>query len=179
MKPLGRRICAVCIAMLMVAQGSSAAATLSLKELREDGVVIQKWDTSCGAAALATVLTYYFNDPLSERQVAGGLLRQTKALNVRYRGGFSMLDMKHYAEERGYRGIGFRGLHLEDISYFDGPIVPVKLHGYNHYVVFKGLTADGRVRIADPAFGNRTLNKKRFTEAWVNGMAFVMLRVDS
>src|SRR5690242_10490204 len=29
----------------------------SLREIRQEGVIIQKWDTSCGAAALATVLT--------------------------------------------------------------------------------------------------------------------------
>ena len=53
------------------------AGTVSLKEIRETGVVIQKWDTSCGAAAMATVLTYHFNDPVSEREVANGLLRQS------------------------------------------------------------------------------------------------------
>lgn len=171
----------ILIAAILVALASvqfAAGDTLSLKEIRENGVVIQKWDTSCGAAALATVLTYYFNDPVSEREVAGGLLRQTQALKVRYRGGFSMLDMKRYVEERGYRGIGFRGLGLEDIRYFDAPIVPVQIHGYNHYVVFKGMTADGRVRLADPAFGNRTLSEQKFEEIWMNGMAFVMLRPD-
>jgi len=167
------------IAALVIAVAASqtlTAATLSLKEIREDGVVIQKWDTSCGAAALATVLTYHFNDSVSERDVAAGLLRQTEPLKVRYRGGFSMLDMKRYVQERGYRALGFRGLTLDDIRYFDGPVVPLKLHGYNHYVVFKGLTPEGRIRIGDPAFGNRTLSRQRFEEAWMDGLAFVMLR---
>ncbi len=55
-----------------------SAGTLSLKEIREAGVIIQKWDTSCGAAAMATVFTYTFNDPVSEREVVNGLLRQTE-----------------------------------------------------------------------------------------------------
>ena len=150
----------------------------SLKELREAGVVIQKWDTSCGAAAMATVFTYDFNDPVSERQVAQGLLRQTEPLKVRHRGGFSMLDMKRYARERGYQAYGFKGLSFDDLRYLEGPIVPLRLKGYNHYVVFNGVTPDGEVLLADPAFGNRALSRERFQEAWLNGMAFVMKRDD-
>lgn len=154
----------------------ATAGTVSLKEIREAGVVIQKWDTSCGAAAMATVLTYHFNDPVSEREVANGLLRQTEPLKVRHRGGFSLLDMKRYAAERGYLATGFRGMSFDDIRYLDGPIVPVQFHGYNHYVVFKGLTPEGKVHLADPAYGNRTVSREKFEEAWMDGIAFVMLR---
>jgi uncharacterized protein len=148
----------------------------SLKEIREEGVIIQKWDTSCGAAAMATVFTYHFNDPSTEREVAQGLLRQTEPMKVRHRGGFSMLDMKNYARERGYKAIGFKGLSFEELRYFDGPIVPVNFHGYNHYVVYKGLTAKDRVSLADPAYGNRTLSRERFERFWIQGMAFTLLR---
>ena len=154
----------------------SADIVTSLKEIRELGVVVQKWDTSCGAAAMATVFTYHFDDPASEQEVAQGLLRQTEPLKVRHRGGFSMLDMKRYAEERGYKAIGFRGLSFEDLRYFDAPIVPVDLHGYNHYVVFKGLMPDGKVWLGDPAYGNRTMSLERFERVWMEGMAFTLLR---
>src|SRR5262245_30532759 len=33
----------------------------SLLEIRQEGVIVQKWETSCAAAALATVLTYSQN----------------------------------------------------------------------------------------------------------------------
>jgi predicted double-glycine peptidase len=170
-----RRIKLTAAMVLAMACVPATAATLSLKEIREAGVVIQQWDTSCAAAALATVFTYGFADPVTEREVAGGLLRQTEPLKVRYRGGFSMLDMKRYASERGYRATGFRGMEFEDIRYFDVPIIPVNFHGYNHYVVFRGMTPDGQVRIADPAYGNRTLSREKFEAAWIDGIAFVML----
>ena len=171
----GLKTSAVVLCAMMLACAPTYAATLSLKEIREAGVVIQKWDTSCGAAAMATVFTYGFNDPVTEREVARGLLRQTEPLKVRHRGGFSLLDMKRYAEERGYRATGFRDMSFEDIRYFDAPIVPVNFRGYNHYVVLKGLTPAGKVRIADPAFGNRTLSLEAFEAAWVDGIAFVIL----
>ena len=107
--------------------------------------------------------------------MAGGLLRQTEPLKVRHRGGFSMLDMKRYASERGYSATRFSGMEFEDIRYFDAPIIPVNFHGYNHYVVFRGMTPDGKVHIADPAYGNRTLSRKKFESAWIDGIAFVML----
>ena len=110
-----------CFCALALLNVASASSILSLKEIRESGVVVQKWDTSCGAAAMATVFTYHFNDPASEREVAQGLLRQTEPLKVRHRGGFSMLDMKSYAEERGYKAIGFKGLSFEDLRYFEAP----------------------------------------------------------
>jgi hypothetical protein len=43
-----------------------AGPVRSLQEVRQDGVIIQKWDTSCGAAALATVLTYSLQYPVTE-----------------------------------------------------------------------------------------------------------------
>ena len=164
------------LATLVLIAGPAMSGTLSLKEIREDGVVRQQWDTSCGAAAMATVFTYTFNDPVTEREAASGLLRQTEPLKVRHRGGFSMLDMKRYAAERGYRGIGFRDMEFEDIRYLDAPIVPVSFNGYNHYVVYKGVTPEGDIRVGDPAFGNRILSRERFEDAWVDGITFVMLR---
>ena len=165
---------AICCCVFFSA--SAAERVRSLKEIREEGVVVQQWDTSCAAAALATVLTYTFGDPVSEQTVAQGMLRYTAPLRVRYRGGFSLLDMKRYVEERGYRATGFRDLTFDDLVLFEGAIVPLNLHGYNHYVVFKGLEEDGDVWLGDPAFGNRTMSKDRFEDVWMEGMAFVVAR---
>ena len=165
---------AAAMLMAMSSLAPAHAGALSLKEIREAGVVIQQWDTSCAAAALATVLTYGFGDPVTERDVATGMLSRTHPLKVRHRGGFSMLDMKRYAERRGYRAVGFGGMSFDEIRYFHAPIVPVRLKGYNHYVVLKGLTADGDVALADPAFGNRTLSRSRFEAAWIDGLVFAI-----
>jgi uncharacterized protein len=50
----------------------------SLLEIRQESVIVQKWKTSCAAAALATVLTFSRNDPVSEKIVAQGMLRRTR-----------------------------------------------------------------------------------------------------
>ena len=75
----------------------------------------QRWDISCGAAALSTVLTYDYNDPTSETGIVVWILHRVDAARVRDRGGFSLLDLKHFAEARGYRAEGFSGMTMEDL----------------------------------------------------------------
>ena len=145
----------------------------SLKEIRERGVVMQKWETSCAAATIATVLTYGFSDPVSEALVAASMLKKTDAATVKKQGGFSLLDMKHFVEDRGYTGRGYKHLSLNDLKAFQAPIVPIDNFGYNHYVVFNGVK-DDEVFLADPAFGNRKMPLSQFNKVWMDGMAFVV-----
>ena len=152
-----------------------AQAVRSLLEMRHEGVVIQQWDASCGAAALATVLTYTLGDPVGEREVAQGMLRKTDPLRVKVRGGFSLLDMKRYVESRGLLGEGYRGLSLEELLQLKSPIVPIDVHGDPHFVVVRGVR-DGIIELADPAFGNRHMPLARFRSAWREGIGFVVTR---
>lgn len=152
-----------------------AQAVRSLREMRHEGVVIQEWDASCGAAALATVFTYSLGNPVSEREVAQAMLRRTDPLRVKVRGGFSLLDMKRFAEGRGYRAEGFRNLSLEELLALKSPIVPIDERGDPHFVVVRGLR-EGRLDLADPAFGNRSMSVERFRAAWQGGIGFAVTR---
>ena len=148
----------------------------SLQEIRQEGVIIQKWDTSCGAAALATVLTYALNEPVSEREVATGMLRMTEPIKVKHQGGFSLLDMKHFVETRGLTGTGYRDLTFEQLITYNSPIVPVLQYGNPHFIVVRGLTSSGRVDIADPGFGNRAMSVAQFKSIWQSGIGFIVTR---
>ncbi len=149
----------------------------SLAESRFHRVVMQRWDLSCGAAALATLLTYDLGDPVTERAVAEGMLGRTDPLKVRVQGGFSLLDLYEYAEARGYEPNGYGELSFEHLQELVPAILPVRLHGYDHFVVFRG-TRRGRVVFADPAFGNRTMPIAEFERAWKQRVAFVVARSD-
>jgi predicted double-glycine peptidase len=94
---------------------------------------------------------------------------------VKVRGGFSLLDMKRFAESRGFRAEGFRSLSLEELLEQKSPIVPINERGDPHFVVVRGLR-DGRIELADPAFGNRSMPVERFREAWQDGIGFVVTR---
>lgn len=137
----------------------------SLLEFRQRDVVVQKFDLSCGAAALATLLNYQFDDRVSERDVTRGLIRRREYIAhpelVRIRQGFSLLDLKRYVATRGYVGVGYGNLEMADLVRLAPLIVAVSPFGYNHFVVFKGLVGD-RVVLADPAYGNRTMSREKF-----------------
>ena len=143
----------------------------SVLEMRHHDVVIQKWDLSCGAAALATLLRYQWGDPVTEREVALSMMSRGVYIKnpdlVRIREGFSLLDLKRYADAHGYKGVGYGNLDFDDLVN-DAPImVPVDVLGYNHFVVFRGVY-DGRVLLADPAWGNRTMTVNQFKHIWLD-----------
>jgi predicted double-glycine peptidase len=172
----GLALCCLLTCVTSAAAFDARSPVRSLQEIRHAGVVIQKWDVSCGAAALATVLTYGLRDPVSEREVATGMLRTTEPLKVKHRGGFSLLDMKRYAQQRGLKASGFREMNLDQLRELQTPIVPILENGYPHFVVVRGVNAKGRVDIADPGFGNRTMSVRDFEAAWQDGIGFVVTR---
>ncbi len=158
----------------------------SLLEIRKQNVTTQEWDLSCGAAALATILNYQHGDPVSERDIATRMMGRAEYLEnpmlVRYRQGFSLLDLKRFVDGRGYNGVGLGQLTFEHIVARAPMIVPINVYGYQHFVVFRG-TLGNRVLLADPAFGNRTMLRSEFENAWlafaeVGHVGFIVERRD-
>jgi predicted double-glycine peptidase len=149
----------------------------SLLELRRDKVVLQEYDISCGAAALATILVYQHGDAVAEETIAKSMLQHTAVDTVRARLGFSLLDLKRYAERRGYAADGYAEVTLADLRQMGPAIVRVHINVYDHFVVFRGLQ-DDRVLLADPAFGNRTMRIDEFVAAWRDQVAFFVSRPD-
>lgn len=142
----------------------------SLLEMRQKNVVVQKWDLSCGAAALATLLNYQLGDKITEDKIAKSLIQRKeyidKPMLLRIQQGFSLLDLKRFVDRRGYKGIGYGKLKFSDLIKRAPLLVPVNFDGYNHFVVFRGIRGN-RVLLADPAWGNRTMPRQRFESAWL------------
>lgn len=154
------------------------ARVKSLYEIRHNRVVLQKWDQSCGAAALSTLLTYYLDVPTDETSIIADMVRHGDPLRVRQRRGFSLLDLKRYVQRRGYRGRGYGRLSLAELAEFKTPaIVPIKAHGYDHFVIFVSMVGN-RVVLADPAYGNLTLTGRQFERTWQHGIGFMVFRGD-
>ena len=158
----------------------------SLLEIRQNNVVVQEWDLSCGAAALATILNYQHGDPVSEREIAIGMMTREEYLEnpmiVNVREGFSLLDLKRFVDTRGYKGVGLGQMTLKNLIADAPMIVPVNLQGYQHFVVFRGVLGN-RVLLADPAYGNRTMLRSTFEKAWIEyaelgRVGFVVKRTD-
>ena len=149
----------------------SVSPVQSLLEQRHQNVVLQQWELSCAAAALATILRYQYDVPVTERSVALGLIEREEYLAnpdlVRLRQGFSLLDMKRFVDALGYEGIGLGQLVFDDLVERAPVIVAANLQGYPHFVVFRGATSNA-VLLADPAFGNVTMPIYKFIDGWID-----------
>ena len=144
--------------------------TRTLVDLRFENIVRQGFDISCGAAALATLLTYYLNRPVAEKELIDSMLANStdedKENVARY--GFSMLELKRAGDRLGLDTGGFRVDDVAKLTQLKVPAITlVNISGYNHFVVVKGTSGD-RVFLADPAFGNRSRSMASFAREWNN-----------
>jgi uncharacterized protein len=166
--------------LLLTAHGVSAAPrkpVRSMLELRRERVVAQRWDLSCGAAALSTILTYDLGDPVAEPEVVATLLRSTDPQRIAENGGFTLLDLKRYATARGHVATGYANVAFPALASLAPAIVPTMLDGKPHFMIFRGFVGD-RVHLADPSYGNRTLSFGEFRAIWSPRVAFVVRRSD-
>lgn len=144
------------------------APVQSFAALRFDGIVRQTHDLSCGAAALATLMRGFFSRDVTEKGIVDSILLTANAddkLKIS-EGGFSMLELKRYAEASGLVAGGFRARAAEELRSLRAPaIVLVTNRGYSHFVVVRRVVGDD-VFIADPAFGNRVEPLSKFGQSW-------------
>jgi predicted double-glycine peptidase len=144
------------------------APVTSYVALRFDKIVKQGYDVSCGAAALATLLTHYYGMKVGEKELidrafAAASDEDKQKINAY---GFSMLELKHLGEGFGFQAGGFRIDDVEKLAKLTIPALTlITIRGYAHFVVLKGVY-NGQVYIADPAFGNRSRPIHRFAEEW-------------
>lgn len=147
----------------------------SLKEARFRTTIRQQYDFSCGSAALATLLTYHYDHPVTEQAIFKAMYEKGDKEKIR-REGFSLLDMKGYLEANGFHAEGYRA-SLDKLAQADIPaIVLIKDNGYNHFVLIKGI-GFGRVLIGDPAAGTRIILRSEFDKMWTNGILFAINNV--
>lgn len=159
---------------LPVAGASVAVPVTSIREARFRTTLRQQYDFSCGSAALATLLSYHYDYPVSEKQVFEAMFAQGDQDKIR-REGFSLLDMKRYLAQRGFEADGFQ-LPLQKLADAGYPaIVLVAERGYHHFVVVKGIDG-GRVLLGDPSGGTRAMSRAAFEAIWLNQLQFVIHR---
>lgn len=144
----------------------------SMRERRFVNLVEQETDFSCGAASLATILNQAYGLQLTEADVIHGMLAEADVELVRTKG-FSMLDMKRYAETIGLRARGYR-IEPEQLDQVKVPtIVLIDVRGYKHFVVMQ-TSSDGWVYIGDPVLGHKKMTVEEFAKGW-NGIVFAVI----
>lgn len=144
----------------------------SWRDLPFKTVAKQALDFSCGSAAVATLMTYIYDEPVSEKEVFREMFLHGNQNKIRHEG-FSMLDMSNYLNARGLEAKGYR-LNSKDIEDYRLPFIGlINTKGYNHFVVVKN-TDEGRVLVGDPNKGNLIFSRDDFSAAW-NGLALIVV----
>ncbi len=155
----------------------------SMKTLRQEGMIMQEFDYSCGAAAMATLLTYGLGDPITEKEVLAQVLKTLSDDQEakRKKEGLSLLDLQKVAHLRGHQAEGFR-LAPDILPKLEAPVlVYIKPRGYDHFAILKGIVGD-RAYLADPSLGNVRMPVYEFLDMWLDkngkGVIFVVERTD-
>jgi uncharacterized protein len=176
------------VALILAVQSASTQAEVQLS--RESGgdfsvnvmswweipfrtVVRQRYDFSCGSAAVATILTHHYGRPTGEQEPFKAMWAKGDKELIR-KVGFSMFDMKNYLTDLGYTTEGFR-LKVADLQKVKRPvIVLLNLNGFKHFVVVKGVNKD-RILTGDSVLGLTQYSLQDFEKMW-NGIALAIVK---
>lgn len=143
----------------------------SMRDIPFRTVVRQQYDYSCGSAALATLLHYHYNMPVTEAEVFKAMYAKGDQAKIQ-KVGFSLLDIKEYLASRGFQADGYK-MTFEQLVKINRPAIAVVTAGaYRHFVVVKG-ARNGKILIGDPAGGLRTYSNAEFSQIW-NGVIFAI-----
>ncbi len=127
------------------------------KSLRDDRIVKQDLDYSCGAAALATLLNEFYGQSVTEEK----LLNAMDKADMRA----SFDDMQRVLPQFGFKAQGFAASYAQ-LSRLKMPVVVYLKHRKDdHFAVLRGISKD-TVWLADPSLGNRTYSREQFLEMW-------------
>lgn len=140
---------------------------ISWIELRDKGLVRQAYDYSCGASSLSTILKYFFNEEIDEKEILDVILKfkgMDNKENLEDKDFcLSFHDFEEFAKLRGYKAIGL-ALPVESLKQLKIPaIVFVKIRRREHFSVYKGMD-EQFVYLADPSFGNIKVRIGKFRE---------------
>jgi len=129
----------------------SAFSTLKLK-----GTVLQGYEESCGAAALATVMNLY-GEKFSEKQI----LEKASTTDM-----LSFAQMAKISKEFGYQASGYK-ISTDMFEKLGAPVIARvdNRENYAHFVVVANHNGDF-VSIFDPSFGYFVQSKKEFFQWW-------------
>jgi predicted double-glycine peptidase len=153
-------------------EGISNVPISSIQERRFERVVRQQFDFSCGSAALATLLTFHYDQDTGEQEPFRWMYERGDQEKIS-RVGFSLLDMKKFLESVGYEADGYRAT-LDTLGAASVPAIAlISIRSYRHFVVVKGVRGN-EVLLGDPALGLRKMTRQEFEGVWENGILFII-----
>ncbi len=149
----------------------------SWQEIRRQNIVMQRRDYSCGAAALATVIRYYWGDDVGEELFLKELdkMLTPEEARDRVKNGLALTDLRRVAVKTGYRATMGK-LTFEKLTKSRVPVVlGITVDGHDHFAVYRG-TDGQRVYLADPIRGNIRVPTETFLRQWQKNAVLVIAK---
>ena len=141
-------------------------------DVRDQGIVKQSLDYSCGPAAMATLLSYYFQKPTSEKEILNVLETNSAVWQLPpdwRETGVSMAALAKIGKYTGLEAVGI-AVDLAMLSRLNIPVIVYLEHrGFPHFSVIRGVDKQGSVQLADPTWGNQLLSQREFAKLWPVG----------
>ena len=158
--------------IFFMAGGAEARVQVQSMQARKFATVVpQRFDFSCGSAALATLLTHHYNKPTGEADPLQAMWAVGDQQRIRELG-FSLFEMKAYLESLGLLADGFT-LTLDRVEEIGVPgVALIDVKGYRHFVVVKGVSPR-HVLVGDPSAGVKMIPRERFEKIWDGTILFV------
>lgn len=152
--------------------GNYSISVSSMAEQRFKSIYKQQFDFSCGSATLASLLSFHYDDVVSEYTVFKEMFDHGDQEQIK-RKGFSLLDMKNYLARRGYNSNGFK-INLKQLAKAQVPAITIiNNNGYMHFVIIKG-SNEREVLVGDPAVGIKVVVLDEFKKMWGGRILFVI-----
>ncbi|DAB30646.1 MAG TPA: hypothetical protein CFH84_02940 [Sulfurimonas sp. UBA12504] len=113
-------------------------------EFKNDKLTRQNYDYSCGSAALATLLSHYYDANISEKMIlesvleAKGITKEASELeNQEGNNELSFYNLSQYASSHGFKAVGI-ALGMEELKKLQIPVIVfVKIRKQEHFTVLK------------------------------------------
>jgi predicted double-glycine peptidase len=128
---------------------------------RKRDVIIQTSEYTCGPAAVAALLKFYFGDNTNEQeiaQLAGTYENHTTTL----------LDLRNACRAKGYEASGYRMTLPQLLREIETSGVPVLVHFKEpslHYALVLGQVGDV-ILVSDPSWGHVSIDVTDFLRRW-------------
>jgi predicted double-glycine peptidase len=155
--------CACGSLVILTGAGEPVSRPKSYLSLRYSHVIRQKLDYSCGAASLATVLSYFLQTRTTESDILTIVQRryQIPEWKGKVKEGLSFEDLQYAARQVGFNAeggsIGFAGLRK-----LQAPVIVHLNKGtFQHFSVLRGFEG-GAALLADSITGNTRLPPEVF-----------------
>lgn len=127
------------------------------KDLRDDSVVKQDLDYSCGAASVATIMNGFYDIKVTEADLLEAMEND---------GAASFQDLAEVVGSYGLKGVGV-ALSFDQLRQLKVPAIAyLKYRDDDHFSVIRGIDTSSRVSLGDPSWGNRRFTKHQFLNMW-------------